>query len=188
MKREEVLEILLAKIGKSPIVSTTGKTSREIFEIREERGEDHKYDFLTVGSMGCAIAVGLGIALNSKKNVFVIDGDGAVLMKMGALATVGTYAPKNLFHVVIDNGVYESTGSQSTSSLVVDWEQLFKATGYKSVALVERKEQLESIDLVSQVKPAALVVKVNAGSREDLGRPTTTPTENKEAFMKFLQS
>jgi len=188
MKREEALEILLKKIGINPIISTTGKTSREIFEIREKKAEGHQYDFLTVGSMGCSIAIGLGIALNSKKQIVVIDGDGAVLMKMGSLATVGTYSPNNLFHVVIDNGVYESTGSQFTSSSVVDWKQMFGAVGYKSVVLVDKKEELENIEFALQEKPGVLVVKVEPGSRDDLGRPTTTPLENKEAFMQFLQS
>ncbi len=185
--REEALEIILDKIGRGVVVSTTGKTSREVFEIREKRHQDHEQDFLMVGSMGCALATGLAIKLNTPKKVYVIDGDGAVLMKMGTLATVGSYAPKQFVHLVIDNGAYESTGGQCTSSTTVDWKKLFQSAGYRTVILVENKTSLKRISLTSQDSPTAIIVKVIPGSRKDLGRPTTTPIQNRDAFMAFVK-
>lgn len=186
MLREEALEVLLEKIRRKPIVSTTGKTSREIFEIRERHGENHNTDFLTVGSMGCSLSIGVGLALARDKEVFVIDGDGAVLMRMGALTDVGCYQPK-LIHIVIDNGVYESTGSQPTLSRFVSWPKLFDALGYADFTEVSDKRQLQEIVFEKMNLPAAVVVRVVPGSRSDLGRPTTTPIENKRKFEEFLR-
>jgi len=179
---------LLIKIGKAPIISTTGKTSREIFELREKYGQDHDSDFLTVGSMGCSASIGFSIAKNTDKPVFVIDGDGAVLMKMGTLATIGNYSAENFIHIVVDNSSYDSTGGQSTVSKILDWQKLFQAVGYKQCVIAQTSEQLENLDITALKKPAAVIVKVDKGSRADLGRPTTTPNENKQNFMKFIQS
>lgn len=186
MLREEALEMLVDKIGSNPIVSTTGYTSRELFEIRERKGHGHHLDFLTVGSMGHASSIALGIVQHSKKPVYIVDGDGALLMHMGSAAAIGAYAPKNLFHVVIDNGAHESTGGQPTVHQQIDWRGLFQAMGYKSIELIDRKEHLEGFDFADLSSPAALVIKVRQGTRSDLGRPTNTPQENKEAFMRFL--
>ena len=136
--------------------------------------------------MGCASSIALGIALHHQKNVYVIDGDGAVLMKMGTLATIGHYAPKNLLHIVINNGVHESTGGQPTVSSTIDWEALFQSVGYQNVRSVKDKEALMRIDFSRIDKLAALIVQVSPGSREDLGRPTISPSKNKEAFMKYI--
>ncbi|MBU1014868.1 phosphonopyruvate decarboxylase [Patescibacteria group bacterium] len=186
LRREEALEILLEKIGEAPVVSTTGYTSREVFEIREKNEQSHERDFLTVGSMGHASAIALGIARSVSKRVFLIDGDGAFQMHMGSAAAIGFYAP-NLVHIVIDNGAHESTGGQPTLVSKLDWEKLFQSVGYKSVALVSGREELELLNLAALSSPAALVVKVAQGTRTDLGRPTAAPQENKEAFMRFLQ-
>jgi phosphonopyruvate decarboxylase len=188
MKREEALEILLEKIGLHPIVATTGYTSREIFEIREKKGQSHELDFLSVGSMGHASSIALGIARQSKKQVYIIDGDGAISMHMGCVATIGSYAPENLYHIVIDNGVHESTGGQPTVSRHIEWKQFFESVGYKSASVVSNRQDLEAIDVDAAFRPAALVIKVVPGTRKDLGRPTKTPGENREAFMKFLES
>lgn len=185
--REEALSILLTKIGQGVVVSTTGKTSREIFEIREKRHQNHKQDFLMVGSMGCALSAGLAIKLNTKKRVFVVDGDGAVLMKMGTLTTVGSYSPKKFVHIVIDNGAYESTGGQFTSSGVVDWKKLFQSAGYQTITLVNSKASLKKLVFSNLKSPSAIIVKVVPGSRKDLGRPTTTPIQNRDAFMAFVK-
>ena len=185
--REEALSVMLSKIGRGIVVSTTGKTSREIFEIRKNRRQGHEQDFLMVGSMGCALSTGLAIKLNTPKKVFVVDGDGAVLMKMGTLTTVGSYAPKKFIHIVIDNGAYESTGGQCTSSTVVDWKKLFQSAGYRDVIAVNNKSKLRKINFAKLRSPAAIVVKVISGSRKDLGRPTTTPTQNRDAFMAFVK-
>ena len=186
MNREKILEILLPMTGESPIITTTGKTSREVFELREKFQQSHQFDFLTVGSMGCAASIGCGVALQTKKRVFVIDGDGAVLMKMGTLGTIGHYKPKNLTHIIIDNGSYESTGGQPTVSDTLEWKKLLESTGYKNVTIIRTQKELEKLDLQSQKSLQAVVIFSQVGSRSDLGRPTSTPLENKQAFMQFL--
>jgi len=186
MVREEILRILLQKVGDSPIVTTTGKTSREVFEIREQLNQSHKRDFLTVGSMGCASGIAFGISMQSKKKVYVIDGDGALLMKLGTTATVGFYQPKNYVQIIIDNGSYESTGAQPSVSSVLKWRSLFLGVGYKQVKIITSRTQLENLLLSTLKCPAAVIIYSKPGSRKDLGRPTTTPVENKLNFMNFL--
>jgi phosphonopyruvate decarboxylase len=187
MNREEALELILQKSGNFPVIATTGKTSREIFELRERLGQSHNPDFLTVGSMGYVSSIGLGVALSSDKPVYVVDGDGAAIMKMGALPTIGHYHPKNLTHIVIDNAAYESTGSQPTVSASLHWDQLFKAVNYDEVIVVASKQQLAELDFKKYKDSlTAIVVRVATGSRSTLGRPTITPQENKKAFMRLL--
>ncbi len=188
MSREEALEIIVSITKNNPVISTTGKTSRELFELREQKNMKHQFDFLTVGSMGHAAGIGLGVALQAKKDVFIIDGDGSVLMKMGTLATIGNYQPKNFIHVIIDNESYESTGAQPSVSAHVSWKSILKGAGYKTISVVTEKAQLKKIEFSHLKKPAAIVVKVHPGSRKNLGRPTSTPIQNKEAFMKFMQA
>ncbi|OGH84501.1 MAG: phosphonopyruvate decarboxylase [Candidatus Magasanikbacteria bacterium RIFOXYA2_FULL_44_8] len=185
--REQILELLLEKIGACPVVATTGKTSREIFEIRSKNNQSHQSDFLTVGSMGCAAGIALGVALQTKDKIFIIDGDGAVLMKMGTLATVGYYQPKNLVHIIIDNGAYESTGGQLTVSATLRWGQLLKSVGYKKVLIVKTKKQLAALDFERPDGPMGVVISSAVGSRPDLGRPSVSPVANKNEFMKFIQ-
>jgi len=187
MTREEALKVILKKTGPGLIVSTTGKTSREIFEIREQSKQGHGRDFLLVGSMGCASSVALGLNLNTRKRVFCVDGDGAVLMKMGTLATIGSAAPEKFVHIVIDNQAYESTGNQATSSGILNWQKLFQAVGYKTVVLINNKSKLEKLDFKTLISPAAVIVKVIPKSRKDLGRPTTTPLQNRDAFMDYVR-
>lgn len=186
MTREQILEVILPKIGEYPIITTTGKTSREVFELREKFHQSHKFDFLTVGSMGCASGIGLGIASQIKKKVFVIDGDGAVLMKMGTLVTIGYYNPKNLIHIIIDNGAYESTGSQPTVSTILNWKQLLQAVGYKKVVIIKTKQQLTKLQFENMDCPFGIVIYSQPGSRPALGRPTSSPVDNKKEFMRFL--
>ncbi|OGK14334.1 phosphonopyruvate decarboxylase [Candidatus Roizmanbacteria bacterium RIFCSPLOWO2_01_FULL_38_12] len=187
MSREDVLEAILKLTQNNPIVSTTGKTSRELFELREKHNMSHKYDFLAVGSMGHTASIGLGIALNTAKDVFIIDGDGSILMKMGILATIGHYKPRNLIHIIVDNESYESTGAQPSVSNRISWKPILEGSGYKSILLVMKKEELECLDFSVLKKPCAVVIKVHPGSRKDLGRPTATPIENKKQFMKYLK-
>lgn len=186
MTREEILADLLLKIGKAPIISTTGKTSREIFELREQQNQAHPGDFMVVGSMGCAASIGLGVASQIDTPVFVIDGDGAVLMKMGTLATIGHYKPKNYIHILIDNGAYESTGGQPTVSATVNWKEIFKGVGYKEVLEVRSRDELESISFENTEGPCCVVIYSRIGSRDNLGRPHGTPAQNKRAFMSFV--
>jgi len=188
LTRERAIELIINNLkGKEVIVSTTGKTSRELFELREAKNQSHKTDFYTLGSMGLTAGIALGIALQKpKKKVFVFDGDGAVLMKMGTLATIGHYLPKNFYHVIFDNNAHDSTGGQKTVSDTISFDKIAQACGYKfSKVLIKAKEIKESLSRVKE-GPLLLVIKVRKGSRETLGRPTLSPVKMKKAFMKFL--
>mgnify|MGYP001256023317 FL=1 len=190
LSREEALEIILNQIdNKSIIVSTTGKTSREIFEIRKKNNQLHYQDFLTVGSMGHCTSIGLGIALEKKnRKVFVIDGDGALLMHMGSLTNVVSIKPKNFFHILINNKVHESVGGQSTAAKNIDLSNVIKGIGYPHQFLALSRTQLKKniCRLINSVGPSFLEVIVRPGSRNDLGRPSIKPAKNKLDFMKFL--
>jgi len=190
MSREDAIKIIIDNLsGDEAIVSTTGKTSRELFEYREKLKQGHNKDFLTVGSMGCSSAIGFGIASQSNKPVIIFDGDGAVLMQMGTLATIGNYAPKNLYHIVFDNSSYDSTGGQPTISPSLDFAKIALACGYKKAEYIKTKQSLEDVikGLKTSEGPKMIIIKVNKGARKDLGRPTTTPIENKKSFMEFLE-
>ena len=188
MSREDAIKTIVDTFqGNEAVVSTTGKTSRELYECRIARGEEPK-DFLTVGSMGCSASIGFGYAKEKPdKKVFVFDGDGAVLMQMGALATIGHYQPENFYHVVFDNKSYDSTGGQPTVSDTVNFEQVALACGYKGAKTVETSDSLKNTikEMTSSKGPQMLIVNVNKGARKDLGRPKSTPVENKESFMKL---
>ena len=194
LSREEAIQIVAAALGeKDVIVSTTGMISRELFEYRAAQNQGHERDFLTVGSMGHASQIALGIALEKPdRRVWCFDGDGASIMHMGSMAIVGSKAPKNYVHVVFNNGAHDSVGGQPTVGLSIDLPAIAKAVGYKHVYSVDNKEELERL-LASCIKPlisegaAFIEVKVKKGNRKDLGRPTTTPIQNKEALMGFLQ-
>lgn len=190
LKREEVIHSITAVSNNDIIISTTGKTSRELFEIREHNHESHAYDFLTVGSMGHSSSIALGLAMNRPdKTVWCIDGDGSVLMHMGSLALIGQQSPKNLIHVVINNLAHESVGGMPTAAGSISLVDIAKACGYKSVLSHSDLDGLnETLSKVSDLpKPVLIEVKSAIGSRSDLGRPTTTPVENKEALMNYLQ-
>jgi len=190
MDREEAIKVTVESLaGDEIIVSTTGKTSRELFEYRVQRGEDPR-DFYSVGSMGCATSIANGIAISKKhKKVVIFDGDGAVLMQMGSLATVGYYNAKNLYHIIYDNNSYDSTGGQPTTANRVDFEKIAIGCNYKGAVTVKTKAEL--MNAVNNLKnfegPHMIIVKVKKGSRKNLGRPTKTPIENKEEFMRRLR-
>ena len=192
MQREDAIKVIVDNLdGSEAVVSTTGKTSRELFEYREELGQDHSRDFLTVGGMGCCSSIANSIALQKPdKHIFVFDGDGAILMQMGALGTIGHYKAKNLYHIVFDNECHDTTGGQPTVSSTVEFENVALACGYKSAKTVKTKVDLEAEikKMKSSEGPQMLIIKVSKGARNDLGRPTTTPIENKEGFMKFIQA
>lgn len=188
LKREEALDQLLSLASSSDlVVSTTGKTSREVFELRVRRGESQR-DFLTVGGMGHTASIALGVALgNPKRRVICLDGDGSVLMHMGALPIIGDLQPPNLVHVLLNNAAHESVGGQPTVAGKVDFAALTKACGYRAYRLVSSTDEIKAnwAELVSQPGPVLLEVKISTGSRDDLGRPTSTAEENKRAFMDF---
>ena len=190
MSREQVLDVILDKTPNDfVVVSTTGKTSREIFEIRVRNKVTHQKDFLTVGSMGHCSSIALGIAIsNPKKNIICIDGDGSLIMHMGSLSTVGNVNPKNFFHILINNYVHESVGGQQTSSKYIDMKALAIANSYRYVSTVKKLDDLnnEINSLFEKQGPSFLEIIVEPGSRKDLGRPTLKPNENKKMFMNFL--
>lgn len=188
MTREEAIQTVAAALGgKDAIVSTTGMISRELFEYRTAMNQSHERDFLTVGSMGHASQIALGIALaKHDRKVWCFDGDGATIMHMGSMAIVASKAPKNYIHVVFNNGAHDSVGGQPTVGLDIDLPAIAKAIGYKSVYSVSTKDELEKRLSNLGDAPAFLEIKVKKGNRKDLGRPTTTPIQNKEAFMRFL--
>ena len=191
MKREEIIRHIVAVSGEDPIVSTTGKASRELFEIREANGQSHKYDFLTVGSMGHSSSIALGVALNKpEKRIWCIDGDGAVLMHMGAMAVIGANKPKNLIHVVINNGAHETVGGMPTVAEQTDLVAIAKACGYPNAVSVDTFDKLdEALQAAKSRDELSLIeVKCSIGARDDLGRPTTTALENKQNFMANLKS
>lgn len=190
LPREDAIKMVVASMDdKAIVVSTTGKISRELFEYRESVNEGHERDFLTVGSMGHASQIALGIALNKPdRHVYCFDGDGATIMHMGGLGIIGSTQPKNYFHILFNNGVHDSVGGQPTVGYKIDIPAIAKACGYKTVLSVDNAESLKKVlqTLTGNEAPLFLEIKVKKGARADLGRPTTTPIENKEALMAFL--
>ena len=191
MSREEAIQTVASALGeKDCIVSTTGMISRELFEYRAAMNQGHERDFLTVGSMGHASQIALGIALAQlERRVWCFDGDGAAIMHMGSMAIVANKAPKNYVHVVFNNGAHDSVGGQPTVGLKIDLPAIAEAVGYMAIYSVETKDYLKELleKLKPQDGPIFLEVKVKKGNRKDLGRPTTTPIQNKEALMQFLK-
>lgn len=189
MSREEIVERIAISAGESIIVSTTGKASRELFEIRENNKQDHKYDFLTVGSMGHSSSIALGIALNKKnEKVYCIDGDGAMLMHMGSLAVIGARKPKNLIHILINNASHETVGGMPTVGDTTDFISIALACGYEKAVKVRNLDELDKeLGLAKNSNQLVFIEAISSlGARENLGRPTTTAKENKETFMKYL--
>ena len=195
LSREEAIQTVAAALGeKDCIVSTTGMISRELFEYRAAMNQGHERDFLTVGSMGHASQIALGIAMaKPDRRVWCFDGDGATIMHMGSMAIVANKAPKNYVHVVFNNGAHDSVGGQPTVGLSIDLPAVAKAVGYKSCYSVDNKEALaKQLSIInSQLSineyPIFLEIRVRKGNRKDLGRPTTTPIQNKQALMDFLK-
>lgn len=188
MSRESAIEIISQYASQDPVVCTTGKASRELFELREKEHQGHHRDFLTVGSMGHSSSIALGVASALKgQRVWCIDGDGALLMHMGALATVGTSGITNLVHVVINNGAHETVGGMPTVASGIDLTGIACACGYQMAETVEDEASLRNA-LESIVQgPAFIEVRCKLGSRKNLGRPTTTPVENRRAFEEYVR-
>jgi phosphonopyruvate decarboxylase len=186
MKREEALENILSEIEEdSFLVSTTGKTSREIFEIREKRAQGHERDFLTVGSMGHTASIALGMSLGSDKNIYCIDGDGSFLMHMGGMGVAAKNAPDNFKYILINNGAHESVGGQPTIGFDIDVEGVLESVGFDRVIKASTpKGIIKGIAKLKKSARCALVIYVNQGSRADLGRPTVGPEDNKKNMMK----
>lgn len=195
MTREIAIQTIALALGdKDAIVSTTGMISRELFEYRVRKKESRERDFLTVGSMGHASQIALGIAMQKNdRRVWCFDGDGATIMHMGSLAIIASKAPKNYVHVIFNNGAHDSVGGQPTVGLKIDIPAVAKACGYAATYSVADMESLNETLYVINAQtntiegPILLEVKVKKGNRKDLGRPTTTPIQNKKAMMEFLK-
>ena len=190
MVREEIIEHIATASDGDVIVSTTGKASRELFEIRERRGQTHASDFLTVGSMGHSSSIALAIAKEKpERKIWIIDGDGALLMHMGSMALLGTNAPRNIVHVVINNGSHETVGGLPTVAEKIDLMKIADGCGYPVFTRVDSFEELDRAlaEAKKSDKLCFIEVKCSIGARDDLGRPTTTAKENKENFMKYLE-
>lgn len=187
--REEALKQIICASGNDVIVSTTGKTSRELWELRGSMNFGHERDFLTVGSMGHASSIALGLALHApNKRVWCIDGDGALLMHMGAMAVIGKYSPRNLIHVVINNGAHESVGGMPTVAAPLRLDEIASLMGYSYTASVDSPAGLEQAlkEVVQNEGLRFVEIKAAIASRRDLGRPTIPPNENKSNFMACI--
>ena len=190
MLREDIIRHITEVSGNDPIISTTGKASRELFEIRVANGQSHGTDFLTVGSMGHSSSIALGVALNRpERRVWCIDGDGAALMHLGAMAVIGAIRPDNLIHVVINNEAHETVGGMPTVAGKTDLVAAAKAFGYPKSVRVQTFAELDAALNAARAGHELTMIEAMAaiGARSDLGRPTTTAAENKAAFMAFLQ-
>lgn len=191
MSREEVIEkIILNAPSNACFVSTTGMASRELYELRDKHGQGHAKDFLTVGSMGHASQIALSIALSKPaRKILCIDGDGAAIMHLGGLTTIGTQKPKNMVHIVLNNGAHDSVGGQPTVGRKINLCAVAQACGYDKVVSVKTLEELQSRlkDLCTNSGSVFIEVLVSKGARPDLGRPKSSPIENKRAFMEFLE-
>ncbi len=191
LSREDALKLVVDHLGeKDVVVSTTGKLSRELFEYRETKGEGHGHDFLTVGSMGHSSSIALGIALEQPvRKVYCLDGDGAFIMHMGGISNIGCLSPKNYFHILFNNGSHESVGGQPTLGFQLDFPSIARSCGYRAAFSATSEFEVKEVlaRLRSMDGPVLLELRVSVASRDDLGRPTTTPVENKESLMKFLK-
>ena len=191
MYREDAIKIIIDELtNKDIFISTTGVTSRELFEYREELGQSHENDFYTVGGMGHASQIELGVALHNKKNeVYCLDGDGALLMHMGSAAIVAQQDCDNYKHILFNNGAHDSVGGQPTVGFEINFQSIAKSCGYKNVLYADNKNDLKkSLERIKGLDSCCfLEIKVNKGFRADLGRPTTSPIDNKKSFMSFLK-
>ncbi|MDQ2069902.1 phosphonopyruvate decarboxylase [Natronospira bacteriovora] len=190
MNREGAVKCVIDLLSADDVViSTTGKTSRELYEYRAERGDGHGSDFLTVGAMGHTASIAMGVArAQPERKVICLDGDGSVLMHMGALAVIGQSSMANFMHVVINNGAHDSVGGQPTVGFQMKLPEIASACGYQAVASVHEADDVkaEMARLRQHKGPVLLEIKTNKGARDDLGRPRTTPIENRDAFMRRL--
>jgi phosphonopyruvate decarboxylase len=190
LSREDAIKVIVRNLAKKDlVVSTTGKTSRELFEYRELLNQGHDSDFLTVGSMGHASQIALGIALaKPDRRVACIDGDGALIMHMGGMSIIGSQMPNNLIHIVINNASHESVGGQPTAALNIDLPGIAKANNYRFVKSVFTEAEIDNVFnlLDASLLPAFIEIKVKSSSRDNLGRPSKSPLENKSDFMKNL--
>ncbi len=186
--REEAIRIVVSSLGqKDIVVSTTGMISRELYENRTS----HEKDFLTVGSMGHASSIAMGIAIaKPERKVFCFDGDGAFLMHMGAAAVIASRKLPNLKHIVFNNESHDSVGSQPTVMSSVNLTKVAEGCGYTKVYSATTLDEIKNCwqDFYNAAEPCLMEIKVKSGARKDLGRPKEKPVENKKAFMHFAEN
>lgn len=187
--REKAIEIIIKKIDVTDvIVSTTGKISREVYEQSDMIVGHHQQSFLTVGGMGHAGMIALGIAQESSdKKVYCIEGDGAIFMHMGALAFIAKQQPQNLIHICLNNDAHESVGGMPTGAVGTEFWKIAETCGYRYASCVDNVEALEfELNQITNMQgPIFLEIKVKLESREDLGRPKESAVENKEKFVNY---
>lgn len=185
--REQAIKRLIEQLNSNDrVVASTGMLTRELYELRVARGEGSGSDFLTVGAMGHAASIALGLARSQpRRRIICLDGDGSVLMHMGSLAIVGQSQQENLIHVVLNNGAHDSVGGQPTCAFTIDLAGVARACGYLRVLVAAQAEEIDRAfaSLLSQKGPAFLEIRVNRGARADLGRPRSSPWENRDALM-----
>lgn len=189
LTRERAIECIVNVADKDIIIATTGKASRELFEIRDKNKMTHDMDFLTVGSMGHSSSIALSIALQkSNKKIWCIDGDGALIMHLGAMAVIGNCCPKNMVHIVINNQAHESVGGMPTVAQSMDLSMIAKGCGYSDYRYAENEtDLLKELSFCKKEKQLTLLeIRTAIGARADLGRPTISPIQNKDNFMKNL--
>lgn len=189
MRREDIIRHIVAVSGDDPVISTTGKASRELYEIREANGQGHQFDFLTVGSMGHSSSIALGVAVNKPAaKIWCIDGDGAALMHMGAMAVIGANSPENMVHIMINNGAHETVGGMPTVAGEMDLPGIAAACGYPYAVCVDNFEDLDRELTEAKKRNVLSLIEVKSaiGAREDLGRPKSTAKDNKQKFMEYI--
>lgn len=189
--REQAVALIARMAGERDVfVSTTGKLSRELFELREGLGQGHERDFLTVGSMGHASMIALGIALaKPERRVWCLDGDGAALMHLGHLPVIAKRAPRNLLHVLINNGAHETVGGMPVAQGQQRFAAIAREAGYPAVYTADTLPGLQQALEAAMHQPTLSMVEMccSLGARADLGRPTTTPRQNRDALMACLK-
>lgn len=192
LTREEAIEAVSEVLSdQAVIVATTGFTSRELYEFRVKNGQKAPKDFLTVGGMGHTASIAMGVAIGQPdRQVVCLDGDGSVLMHMGALPVIGLAAPKNLVHIVLNNGVHDSVGAQPTAGFSVNFQGVAEASAYKLVLGADTKKGIQAAvkQASSSEGPIFIELRIRAGARKDLGRPKSTPLENKTNLMQQIGS
>ena len=189
LTREDALEVILDNISQDDlVVATTGKTARELFELRKLRCEGHDCDFLTVGSMGHTASIALGMSLGTNKAVYCIDGDGSFLMHMGSLATIPPIAGDNFKYIINNNGAHESVGGQATVAREINIAAVLTGLGFTQVFTTQTQEQIsDALAIMKTSGKCALIINTRQGSRPDLGRPTQSPVQNKQNLMENIK-
>ena len=190
--RKEAIEHVVNFFNKDIILSTTGKISRELLETINEKKLSQDNIFLNVGAMGHVSMISLGIAMNTKKRVICLDGDGSVLMHMGNLTNIGTSNCSNLIHIVLNNGMHESVGIQPTKGFDINISEIARKCGYSDPIIIDKEDQISNIfNYISSNKlvgPILVEIRINnkVNYSHELARPKDLPIERKNNFIEFI--